>query len=204
MIRRVKTRVKLTEVKGYNRQVTDNGAIYAKVPLPEKRRIALDIGAFTGEWTRLLAKDFVHVYAFEVRENSRRKFAQNKPHNATMAEVGLGVRPGMAEFVLRGVPEGGRYAQHPALGREGEREVLPVVNLDLFNLDEVDLMKIDVDGSERDVIYGGLETIWRNKPTILIETKFLNGWGKHDLLRVIDYVSLGKISPIDEVWVGRG
>jgi FkbM family methyltransferase len=196
--------VKLEQFAGNGRMVTDNRAIYAKVPLPDKRRVALDIGAFTGEWTRLLAEDFRNVIAFEVRENSREKFRQNKPPNATIMDVGLGDRPGMVEFVLRGVPGGGRYAQHPGLGRQGEREILPVMNLDSFNLDEVDLMKIDVDGFEKAVLYGGLETIWRNKPVIVIEIKFMSTYGKYDLLRLIDYERVCQISPIDEVWVARG
>jgi FkbM family methyltransferase len=196
--------VKLEQVAGNGRLVTDNAALYAKVPLPKQRRVALDIGAFTGEWTRLLAEDFRAVVAFEVRENSRQRLLQNKPPNAIVAEVGLGERVEMVEFVLRGVPGGGRYAQSAALGRDGPREVLPVVNLDSFKLNDVDFIKLDVDGSERAVIYGGLETIWRSKPRIVVETKFMSAWGKSDLLRVIDYKSIGNISPIDEVWVARG
>jgi len=181
-----------------------NRLIYSRVPLPKKRRTALDIGAFVGEWSNLLAEDFKVVVAFEVRENNRAMLRKNASPNVIVQSIGLGRQIEMAEFVLRGAgPGGGRYAQHSSLGRSGPREVLPVMNLDAYGFDSVDLIKIDVDGSERDVIYGGVETFWRCKPPLVIETKFLNPWGKADLLRLINYRVHSKVSPIDEVWVAR-
>ena len=181
-----------------------NCLIYSRVPLPKRRRTALDIGAFVGEWSNLLAGDFNAVVAFEVRENNRAMLRKNASPNVIVPNIGLGRQPEMAEFVLRGAgPGGGRYAQHIALGRSGPREVLPVMNLDAFGFDSVDLIKMDVDGSERDVIYGGVETFWRCKPWLVIETKLLNPWGRQDLLRLIDYEVHSKVSAIDEVWVAR-
>jgi Methyltransferase FkbM domain len=46
---------------------------------------------------------------------------------------------------------------------------VPVHTLDSYQLDDVALLKIDVEGMEADVIRGGLDTIRRNRPVIFAE-----------------------------------
>jgi FkbM family methyltransferase len=180
-------------------QVTDNRPIYeAVLPYCTRRRIALDIGAYHGEWSRLMAKDFGSVYAWEIRGANRAMLLRDKPDNVVVMDVGLGSGHGIDLFSIRN-----GYAQHLALGREGRTFEYEVVPLDSYQLLVADLIKIDVDGSERNVLYGAVETIKRCKPVIVIETKFLNEWGRQDLLDLIGYESVAKVSPIDEVWVGR-
>jgi FkbM family methyltransferase len=43
------------------------------------------------------------------------------------------------------------------------------VRLDSFNLENISFIKIDVEGYEMEVIRGALETIKKNKPTMIIE-----------------------------------
>ncbi|MGC9122922.1 MAG: FkbM family methyltransferase [Thermoplasmata archaeon] len=42
--------------------------------------------------------------------------------------------------------------------------------LDSFNLEKVDILKIDVEGFECDVVEGAFNTISKHKPKIIIET----------------------------------
>lgn len=50
-----------------------------------------------------------------------------------------------------------------------EKRVVEVKTLDSFNLNDVDLIKIDVEGHEKRVLVGSLDTISRCKPILLIE-----------------------------------
>jgi hypothetical protein len=49
-----------------------------------------------------------------------------------------------------------------------------LITLDSLNLENVDLIKIDVQGTEIDVVKGGVETIKRNKPIMIVEQKGLD------------------------------
>ena len=44
-----------------------------------------------------------------------------------------------------------------------------ILKLDDLNIDNVSFIKIDVEGSERKVLDGAINTIFKNTPTILIE-----------------------------------
>ena len=52
----------------------------------------------------------------------------------------------------------------------GEGDI-PMKTLDSFNLNDVDLIKIDCEGYELFVIEGGIETIKRCRPAIIVEQK---------------------------------
>lgn len=47
--------------------------------------------------------------------------------------------------------------------------IINVETLDSFNIDDVSFIKIDVEGNERMVLEGAVNTIYKNSPTILIE-----------------------------------
>lgn len=190
--------VKLEQIEGTPTPPTPNNVIYSRVMAHCPRRmVALDIGAYHGEWTRLMAKDFRWVHAWEVRPQNRVILREKLPGNATLHHCGLSVAVGNERFILR---KG--YAQSEALGRSGVMEQHRVLPLDAYEFqDPVDLIKLDVDGGERNVIYGAVKTFEQHKPLLCIETKFLNDWGKSDLKKRIGYKLLERVSEIDEVWV---
>ena len=51
---------------------------------------------------------------------------------------------------------------------------VPAITLDSLNLDDVDMLKIDVEGHELSVVKGAEHTIKHNKPLIAIEISFEN------------------------------
>jgi len=62
---------------------------------------------------------------------------------------------------------------------------IPQLTIDSFDLKDVDLIQLDVEGHEGYVIQGALETIKRCKPWIMLETKSKNAshsiWSKAEL-----------------------
>jgi FkbM family methyltransferase len=125
-----------------------------------KWRVCLDIGSNIGQWTRPLAEKFASVICFEPNPNFRECFEKNiTARNVLLWPYGLSDKAGTAtqdfnSTVLRNEP--------------GD---INLRTLDSFGLTEVDLIKIDVDGSEVPLLNGARETLKRNNPIINIEMK---------------------------------
>lgn len=68
---------------------------------------------------------------------------------------------------------------HSRVAPDGDLEV-PAIALDSLALEGVTLLKVDVEGHERDVLAGAQETIMRCRPLVLIEDWTGEGYG--DLL----------------------
>lgn len=137
---------------------------YAQVlPYLSKYRTAIDIGAHVGYWSRRLVLDFDHVYAFEpVSEHVECLRANVTEPNITITQVALSNTPCILKF-------------SKAIGNSGMSHVayegvdVECQPLDLWNIDNVDLIKIDVEGHEISVLRGAEKTILRSRPVLFIE-----------------------------------
>ena len=76
-------------------------------------------------------------------------------------------------------------------GRVIETVVAPMKTLDSFNLTNVGFVKIDVEGHEEAVLHGGLKTLRREMPNLMIEIEERHAPGSLDrvsaLLKEIGY-----------------
>ncbi|AFU87970.1 methyltransferase [Caulobacter phage CcrColossus] len=120
-------------------------------------RNAIDIGCRDGEYSRYLQTRFTHVYGFDPR---RREYL---PFNVDLGRMthflcALGDEPGTIKM------SGGTHNPH---GRK--QHYAPCFTLDSFNLQDIDYVKIDVEGFEKKVLIGGWVTIERCRPMIVIE-----------------------------------
>jgi FkbM family methyltransferase len=133
-------------------------------------RVALDIGANTGEWTRWMAAHFEHVIACEPdwrAENFMRGLGV--PVNATLLPLAVGRAPGLKKFFLRDDTRQSSLGESHPIGGSNCREVetvdaadVGVVTIDLLSSissllypgTAIDLIKIDVEGGEVDVLAG--------------------------------------------------
>jgi hypothetical protein len=70
-----------------------------------------------------------------------------------------------------GEPEATCFASLSNQFAEADTLTVDLQTLDSFAFSEVDLIKIDVDGHELEVLQGGLETLKRQSPTLLIEVE---------------------------------
>ncbi len=142
------------------------------VKLCKNKRVAVDVGAHIGLWSRNLAPHFEAVFAFEpVRENAE-CFRHNTRglENVHLAEIVLGDTTGTAAM---GLPDGGNSGMwHVVPGIEIGPKTMHA--LDTANLAQLDLLKIDTEGFEGRVIRGALQTIRKYGPVIVFED---NGLG---------------------------
>ncbi|MBS8262779.1 FkbM family methyltransferase [Roseibium polysiphoniae] len=127
------------------------------LPYIENFRVALDIGCRDGEYSRYLQKKFERVYGFDV--NRKKYFPYNVDlKKTTHFTCGLGDKEGTL------LMSGGTH-KHV----KGKMKEHPVFTLDSFEFENVDYIKIDVEGYERRVLIGGEQTIRKYRPLIIIE-----------------------------------
>ena len=132
---------------------------------PDRRRVCLDIGGHVGLWAMWLARAFREVHAFEPAARHADLFRHNvHDTNVELHELALGDRPGVCEVCWFGESSGDAFI------RPGSGEV-EVRVLDSYEFSEVDFIKIDVEGFERQVVEGGRETLLKNRPMVCIEQK---------------------------------
>ena len=127
----------------------------------ESKRNCIDIGSHVGLWTRELASKFEQVYCFEPNPVFIECFKKNITEtNVQLFQYGLSNKEHTASMV--------EFNSTVMTKEEGN---IKCRTLDSFNLNDIDLIKIDVDGFEVKVLQGAVDTINRNKAVINVEMK---------------------------------
>lgn len=146
-----------------------------------RRRIAIDGGAHVGSWTfHMLKRGFNTVRCFEPSRDTFECLRENVhewslEHVADPAKqfVGLHRCALGAETNKMGMKDDTKYAGGNTGGRhlkgDGDVDVRP---LDVYRWDDVDFIKLDLEGYEPFAIRGAIETITRCKPVIMFEDKY--------------------------------
>jgi len=143
----------------------------------------LDIGAHVGTYTIACGAKALRTYAFECSSRSFCYLAANVAlHDLTervsLYNTALGGRNYFADYIQRSQDGGGSGIQELcAKDRELPRTKVPVWRLDDLQLQlpaRIGLVKIDVEGAEKDVLIGAQETLRASDwPPILFES-----WGE--------------------------
>ena len=140
-----------------------------------RKRVAVDIGANNGATSLLLAREFARVHSFEANPDLAERARKAVPANVSLQATALSNKSGTAELripVTNGIAlDGWASLQRPQVGDESDWRRVRVESrtLDSFAFDEVDLIKIDVEGHELAVLAGANETISRNRPWLIVE-----------------------------------
>jgi FkbM family methyltransferase len=131
-----------------------------------RTRTAVDAGAAEGLVTRWLAERFERVWAFEPVPKSFALLREKPwPAGVVCHNVALG------DKAERRAIEGRGHSAHVTELRDGDG--VQVCRLDDFDIADVDLIKIDVEGFESRVIAGAARLIARDAPMIMFERKKL-------------------------------
>lgn len=129
-----------------------------------ERRVALDIGGCVGMMAVPFAQQYEQVHTFEINPQIREclKLNTEKYPNVTVHDYGLSDKEGPVRFSVLPWSGGSRVSPN------GE-QVFEVKTLDSFEFENVDLIKMDVEGHEYQAMIGASETVRRCKPLIITE-----------------------------------
>jgi FkbM family methyltransferase len=143
--------------------------------------VALDCGAHVGTWTRILAEQFIHVWAIEPAADCYACLVENTKgmEGVFLLNAALGEQEGYATLcddITRPGNTGSRYTlpSFGAVGAEGAPgQPVKVITIDSLGFGTIDFVKIDVEGNELAVLKGGHNSFLKFKPTIIMEVKDL-------------------------------
>ena len=146
--------------------------------------VVLDIGAHAGQYAKLLSRMVPRgqVFAFEpgsyARSILRIALYLNRCRNVAVVPLALGEREGTAMLTLP-VKRRGAYGfglahlGHDTRWREVRRDIVALTTIDRFaaltGLRRLDFIKADIEGWEMHAMRGGLDTIRRFRPVIMLE-----------------------------------
>ena len=137
--------------------------------------VAVDVGANIGTHTVCFAQSVGpngRVYAFEPQSVLHQvlcgNVALNNCRNVVAENEALGAQPGKVVVPWLDYARKGNFGALE-LGAWTQGDTVPVATLDSYALDRCNLIKIDVEGMERDVLAGARSTIVRHQPLLYVE-----------------------------------
>jgi len=149
----------------------------------EDDKDVIDIGAHIGWYTVALAKKSKHVFSFECSPKSFNYLCanialNNLDYKVTKFNTALSNEKGETPYYIRDPNDGGGNGiskfEYDNIKNTPYINV-PKNTLDSYNLSNIGFIKIDVEGHEKEVLEGSIETIKRNNyPKILFES-----WDDH-------------------------
>ena len=141
-------------------------------------RRCIDIGSNNAVNAIHYAKRFQTVECFEPTPLAQklwtRTIIDNGVKNCILHTEALGETPRTTDIIIHPRTGGHNHIQHfdknpRARGTTKRTVTVDVRTLDSYNFDEVDFVKIDVEGYELFVLQGGLQTILHNRPILQLE-----------------------------------
>ena len=143
---------------------------------PNSPLTIVDIGAHVGIFSIKFAYKFpkAMIYSIEPEKQNfnslKKNIKLNDLKNITPLKLAFFNKNGYLELGIDPFGSG----QHSLLKRASkEKERVKVITLDSFRKKinrKIDLIKIDTEGSEYEILLGGITTIKRDKPFLIIET----------------------------------
>jgi FkbM family methyltransferase len=156
------------------------------IELSDRHGVIIDAGANVGMFSYAFSKKFKIVYAFEPVPINFNCLQENlkTTSNVLIHTVALGSEAGIVKMSGRLVNTGSFHIV-PDDTFSKKRNVIdvveiPLVTLDSFNFDDVDVIKIDCEGFEFNVLSGAMNTLIKYKPLLAIEFTAVNKGGNID------------------------
>lgn len=148
--------------------------VWADVCAASEGKTVIDVGAYSGLFAISAALVGCHAIAVEPNANLADRIVWNARINGTCVHLVIGAassRNGVEDLHMNGA----RFSVAASLLRN-ETKHNRSIKINTYTLDwlsqglRVSAIKIDVEGSESDVLAGALGVIEREKPILLIET----------------------------------
>lgn len=129
--------------------------------------VAIDGGAYVCKWSIAMAERFDRVHAFEPSEGNYALCIENLKDidNVTLYDKALSNH----EHLLRMSARGADILHKVTGSKKGKK--YEAISIDSLYLDNVGLIKLDLEGNDLEGIQGALSTIDRCRPVLIVETK---------------------------------
>lgn len=168
-------------------------------------KVALDIGANVGLWSRDLCERFETVIAFEPVQEFVDCLKLNVPaQNLQIKQVALGKKDTTVNMVITEHNTGHSHVDTQSFGHG----TVQMIKLDSMQFDRIDYVKIDVEGYETELVLGAKKTFRKHKPIIMLEQKphkefgktgdrqwetveLLKSWGAREIIKIKNESVLG-------------
>lgn len=144
----------------------------------KKGDVVVDIGAHVGIFTLLaLNQGAKHVYAFEPDKKNiemiERNIDENNYQNASIFNAAVSNRVGKVKLYIAPISSGNSLYQKAWNKEEKNYISVPSFTLEKIikenNLKQIDLLKIDCEGSEGDIVASTSSNIWKKIQKIVME-----------------------------------
>lgn len=160
-----------------------------------KDKVFFDVGANVGSYTMILAKSAKRIYSFEASsfnaEILRNFVAISKQDNIEVINRAVSDISGDQITIYSSPDTGGNNTRFHDFGGGGES--VKTITLDKFvqdhEIEKVDVIKMDIEGSELAAFTGAQEILNKHRPVLLIEFHALvakqAGWELMELYRLL-------------------
>jgi FkbM family methyltransferase len=145
----------------------------------KKQNVIFDIGANVGYYSLIAATQLPkgRIFAFEpitkTYNRAKKNIELNKFTNIELNQLAMSATNGQLSLNIGNVHNWGMSSINTHDHLSGETQVVTCKTVDSFirdkNLQELNLVKIDVEGSEMEVLKGMQTTLQTLKPTLLVE-----------------------------------
>ena len=182
--------------------VYQEGARKQSIALATNKRLALDIGANVGLWSKDLCTNFDQVMAFEPVAKFRDCLIKNvTASNLSVQSIALGDTETWATMNITPDNTGHSHIDPASLG-SGDTQVRRLDNLELEN---VDYIKVDCEGYEYKVLLGAEKTIKRCCPVLVIEQKphdaYSKEYGQFAAIELLQSWGMDRLAQVKDDWI---
>ena len=142
--------------------------------ISSKNKVSLDIGANLGLFTYFMARSSKKVYAFEPNPYPLEQLKNVIDDNVEIVPIAIGDVDGIVKLSIpknrKGWSSNGASIKNVQLN-EGIQYEVCIRKIDSLKIENIGLIKIDVEGAELEVLKGAIKTISDQKPNLIIENE---------------------------------
>ena len=176
--------------------------------LINKDQVSLDIGANLGLFTYFMSKYSLKVYAFEPNPYPLRYLPNLIDSNVELMKIAVSDSNQKMNLLIpkssKGWSSNGATLKNISV-KNGIKIKVDCRTIDSFNFSNVGLIKIDVEGAEKEVLMGARNTLINTKSNLIIENELIHQNDANEIFQItsqmgykIFYFHQSKLKKINE------